>query len=82
MVTKVMLLETFVITGSCKSCLELREKRMFSERFYLNSGIEHQTCRGIPQGTILGLLLFKLHMSDLPNCLSYSIFKTGRICRR
>lgn len=65
-----------------KSCLKLRKKRMFSERFYLNLGIEHQTCRGIPQGTILGLLIFKLHMSDLPNFLSYSMFKTGRTCRR
>lgn len=76
----------YVVRNLChhwfKSCLELREKRMFSERFYLNSGIEHQTCRNIPQGTILGLLIFKLHMSDLPNCLSSSTFKTGRICRR
>lgn len=76
----------YVVRNLChhwfKSCLELRKKRMFSELFYLNLGIEHQTCRGIPQGTILGLLIFKLHMSDLPNCLSYSMFKTGRTCRR
>lgn len=64
----------FVVTNVChhwfKSCFDLRKKRMFSERFYLNSGIEHQTCRSIPQGTILGLLLFLKSSYERPAKLS------------
>ena len=77
-VTKVLLLQTYVCHHWFKSCLDLRKKRMFSKRFYLNSGIEHQTCRSIPQGTILGLLLFLKTSYERPAKLSFLQYVQNR----
>ena len=54
------------LTDWCKSSLNNRTQKCF-----LNGSLSDSqplTC-GIPQGTILRLLLFILYINDLPNCL-------------
>ena len=52
------------------SYLDNRNQQCFVNGSLSNSQI--LTC-GIPQGTILGPLLFILYIYDLPNCLSNSV---------
>ena len=52
-----------------KSYLNSRKQKCFVNGSLSDS--QHLTC-GIPQGTILGPLLFILYIKDLPNCLSNS----------
>ena len=54
----------------CRSYLDNRNQQCFVNGSLSNSQI--LTC-GIPQGTILGPLLFILYINDLPNCLSNSV---------
>ena len=53
-----------------KSYLENRDQKCFVNGSLSDS--EFLTC-GIPQGTILGPLLFILYINDLPNCLSNAV---------
>ena len=53
-----------------RSYLDNRNQQCFVNGSLSNSQI--LTC-GIPQGTILGPLLFILYINDLPNCLSNSV---------
>ena len=53
-----------------RSYLDNRNQQCFVNGSLSNSQI--LTC-GIPQGTILGRLLFILYINDLPNCLSNSV---------
>ena len=53
-----------------RSYLDNRNQQCFVNGSLSNSQI--LTC-GIPQGTILGPLLFTLYKNDLPNCLSNSV---------
>jgi len=53
-----------------RSYLDNRNQQCFVNGSLSNSQI--LTC-GIPQGTILGLLLFILYINDLSNCLSKSV---------
>jgi len=53
-----------------RSYLDNRNQQCFVSGSLSNSQI--LTC-GIPQGTILGPLLFILYINDLPNCLSNSV---------
>ena len=53
-----------------KSYLENRNQKCFVNGSLSDS--EFLTC-GIPQGTILGPLLFILYINDLPNCLSNAV---------
>ena len=52
-----------------KSYLHSRQQKCFVNGALSDS--QHLTC-GIPQGTILGPLLFILYINDLPKCLSNS----------
>ena len=51
-----------------KSYLDNRTQKYFVNGSLSDSQVEPLTC-GIPQGTILGPLLFILYINDLPNCL-------------
>ena len=53
-----------------KSYLENRNQKCFVNGSLSDS--EFLTC-SIPQGTILGPLLFILYINDLPNCLSIAV---------
>ena len=52
-----------------RSYLDNRKQKCFVNGSLSNS--QSLTC-GIPQGTILGLLLFLIYINNLPNCLSIS----------